>query len=52
MTVSKHSGVGVKIDEGSFLSIENTIRAGGVSGERPAERKEHINTNALGRTLV
>lgn len=32
--VSKHYIVGVKIDEGSFLSIENTAREGEVSWER------------------
>lgn len=52
MTVSKHYNVGVKIDDGSFLSIGNTMREGDVSWERLAEKKEHINTNALGRKLV
>ena len=40
------------MDEGSFLSIENTIREVEVSWERLGGRKEHINTNALGRKLV
>lgn len=31
--------------------MENTIREGDVSWERLAERKEHININALGRSL-
>lgn len=51
MKVSKHYNVGVKIDEGPFLSIGNIIREE-VSWERLGERKEHINTDALGRKLV
>lgn len=34
MKVSKHCIVGVKIDEASFLSIENPTREGEVSWER------------------
>lgn len=52
MKISKHCTVGVKIDEGLFLSIDNTTREGEVSWERLGERKEHININTLGRNLM
>lgn len=48
MKISKHCTVGVKTEEGLFLSAENTTREGEASWERLAERKEHININTLG----
>ena len=49
--ISEHYNIGLEIDEGSFLSVENTTRKGDIFWERIGERNEHINTNTQGRNL-
>lgn len=52
MKVSKHYPVGLKMDDGSFLPIENPIGRDQFPQRRFGARKEHINTDTLGRKPV
>lgn len=50
--LSKPYIVRVKIDEGSFLPIENSTREGDVPWERLGRRKKHTHIHTPGRKLV
>ena len=49
--ISQHYHVGLKMDEGSFLSTENTTREREPSSETVGKRKERISTNTWGESL-
>lgn len=52
MRVSKHYHAGLKINDGSFLPIENPVGRDQVPRRRFGARKEHINIDTLGRKPV